>query len=210
MGSFIADMIALVLAFLVYLMDKNVNKTTLLYIAIGTVICAHGVLHWFLQQTSLSTVIDCYIDKDKIDPQVEKFGFLIFGTFSFLIMLANFGAGFGVVNRKVVVISVFFALLVVWITKEKAGVELILPSLFVVIHPVVSVTGFFTSSPTYSKSVSIFFIAATLVGIAELIACPNFLKPMGGHIMYDIALSSTMLAALPYFTTPAAAKGKKD
>lgn len=209
MGSFIVDMIALVLAFLFYLMDKNVNKTALLYVAIGTVIFAHGVLHWFLQQTSLSIVIDCYMAAEDIPPGVERFGFLIFGIFSFLIMIANFGAGFGVVNRKVVMISVIFALVVVFITRA-AGVELILPSLFVVVHLVVSVTGFFTSSPTYDKSVSIFFIAATLAGIAELIACPGFLKPMGGHIMYDVALSSTMLAALPYFTTPAAAKGKKD
>ncbi len=97
--------------------------------------------------------------------------------------------------------SVIFAAVVVQVTKN-AGGELLLPGLFVVVHPLSCITGLLSNQPTFNANVARAFAVCTIVGILEMSACDQVLKPIAGHVWYDLTLHAAVLASLPYFWTP--------
>jgi len=203
--AFGIDLIMTASAALFWIKDKSEKKETITYIANGFIILAHGLLHWFLQQKSNPfglPIIDCYSD---IDDKTESFGYIIFGAFSFILGLVILALGFGF-NKKTIGGSAAFTAFVVFLTKETAG-ELVLPGLFVVVHPLSCFTGLFSDSKNFQNPViGQLFVVCTLVGISELSVCTSFLKGIGGHLWYDVTLHAAILASLPYFSGPKVTK----
>lgn len=74
-----------------------------------------------------------------------------------------------------------------------------MPGLFVVVHPLSCITGLFSNERAFSPTVAKLFIVCTAVGIFELSSCSNVLRPIGGHLWYDVTLHAAVLASLPYF-----------
>lgn len=205
LAACIIDAIMTGLAAVFYFKDKNEKKKPLTYIATGFIIFAHGFLHYFLQQTTWSIVVDCY--NPELGKEIEGFGFILFGVFSFVLCLIilSFGFEFKLSNF---VYSIIFAGIVQQVTKSTGG-ELVLPGLFVIVHPLSCITGLLSDEPSFNPTVAKWFVICTLVGIIELSSCTSVLKPIGGHLWYDVTLHSAVLASLPYFSLPEA-KGKKD
>lgn len=194
---------------LFWYLDKNKRRSdTLIYAALGFIILAHGLLHWFLQQKENPfglPVIDCF--DPEIGSGIERLGYIIFGAFSCVLSLIILGFGFGL-NIATVGGSALFTAAVVFLTKGTGG-DLLLPGLFCVVHPLSCFTGLFSNEPEFNQTVGVLFILCTLVGISELSACVGFLRGYGGHIWYDLTLHLAILAALPYFTSRAT-RVKKD
>lgn len=214
--AFIIDVIMTLLAGLFYVMDKNADKKKLVYIAVAFIILGHGLLHWFLQQDTLSEfIMNCYTEVDKKQAELGSVLFTIFSFFLSLIIL-TFGFGIKLINF---VFSVIFAGIVAQVANSSGGGdgdgdsggvgELFLPALFVVVHPLSCITGLLSDDPSFNPTVAIWFVICTIIGIIELSACANILRPIGGHFWYDVTLHSAVLASLPYFDPPPA-KGKQE
>lgn len=208
--AFIIDVIMTGLAGIFSVKDQSEKKSALIYIATAFIILAHGMLHWFLQQEKLDIVVNCY-NPDLVG-DIEEVGTILFAAFSFFLALIILGIGFGGIRISNIVFSAIFAAIVVVVTENSGGEnkgELVLPGLFVIVHPLSSITGLFSDDPSFNKTVARLFVVCTFVGILELSLCTNILKPIGGHLWYDVTLHSAVLASLPYIYSPAA-KGKKD
>mmetsp|Transcript_2421 Transcript_2421/g.3812 ORF Transcript_2421/g.3812 Transcript_2421/m.3812 type:complete len:303 (-) Transcript_2421:1239-2147(-) len=164
--------------------QKGGFMTNIVYLALGFIILIHGLLHWFLQQTTFDflPIINCY-RPDTSD--IEEFGYIIFGTFSFLLSLIILSIGFGVKKWFTWVGSVIFTIAVVNLTEDTGG-ELILPGLFCIVHPLSCFTGLFTKEPLFNTKVATLFVICTAVGILELSSCNDILRPL-------VAMSGTIL-----------------
>ena len=195
--AFIVDVILTAVVALLRYLDPQGGKYNLLYAALGFIILAHGFLHWFLQQTDVEflPIINCFL-KD-IPPELDQFGYIIFGGFSFLLSLIILSFGFSF-NSVTFLGSIVFTFAVVSVTKDTGG-ELILPGLFCISHPLSCFTGLFSDEPMFNKRVATFFAISTTVGILELSKCATFLRPLGGHVWYDITLHLAVIFAAPYF-----------
>merc|ERR1712087_684118 len=115
------------------------------------------------------------------------------------------GVGFGKlaqVTVKEVVLSLLFAIVAVLLVNQSHSSDLVLPSLFVISHPLSCVTGLLSHKKMFTKTVAAFFALCTLVGILELWGCASVLKPIGGHLWYDLTLHCSLIASLPYFWSP--------
>jgi hypothetical protein len=204
--AFGIDLFMTALAALFWVKDKNPKKSTIIYIASGFIILAHGLLHWFLQQKENSLglpIVDCY--NSDLGESVEEFGYIVFGAFSFFLSLIILSIGFEF-KWTTVGGSAAFAAVVVALTKNTGG-DLVLPGLFVIVHPLSCFTGLFSESPSFNTNVGRLFVVCTAVGISELSACTSFLRGIGGHLWYDVTLHAAVLASLPYFVGP---KAKTD
>jgi len=188
--------------------QKGGFKKDIVYLALGFIILIHGLLHWFLQQTTFDflPIINCY-RPDTSD--IEEFGYIIFGTFSFLLSLIILGFGFGVNKWFTWVGSVIFTIAVVVLTEDTGG-ELILPGLFCIVHPLSCFTGLFTKEPLFNTKVATLFVICTAVGILELSSCKDILRPYGGHVWYDITLHLAVVSATPYITNQGKKKNHDD
>ena len=142
--AFGIDLVMTALAALFWQKDKNPKKSTIMYIALlGSIILAHGLLHWVLQQPEFN----CYT------PDPPAFATTVFGVFSFFLSLIILGFGFPEAKWTVGV-SVLFAAAVLALTKGAgAGGELALPGLFVIVHPLSCFTGLFSKGPSFNKTV---------------------------------------------------------
>lgn len=200
--SFVIDFVVTCMVGVFWYLDQNQPRDTAMYAVMGFIILSHGTLHWFLQQNVLSVVIDCY--SKVIEDDIDKIGYALFGSFSFALSLAILGYGFGL-NNTTVMGSVGFAAIIIHASKQTHG-ELFLPVIFCVAHLLGSFTGLYSNEPCFSSTVARWFIISTIIGIVEISACDNILKPIGGHFWYDLALHSAVLASLPYFWSPANAK----
>ncbi len=200
-AAFAVDVILTLVAAVLYVMDENKNKkeTLSFYLATGFIILVHGVLHWFLTQNVLDTVINCYTE---VDEKTTELGFLLFNIFSFVLSVIIVTFGFGGIKTITFVISLAFALIVSRIANGAGGGEYILPALFVVVHPLSCITGLLSDQPAFSPLVGKLFVVCTAVGILELLSCEELLRKIGGHVWYDITLHSAVLASLPYFWDP--------
>lgn len=204
-SAFIADAIMTGMVVIFYWMDRNEDKNkikvVLTYVANGFIIFAHGVLHWGLYK-----ILNCYVE-DTSD--YEKFGYLFFGIFSFFLCLIIVSVGFPEIRViALLVISVVFSLVVAQLSSAIGG-EYVLPALFVIVQPVACITGLFSKQRSFTPTVGKLFTLSTVVGILELSLCVPILRPLGGHIWYDITLHAAVLAALPYFTNTSNSKEKK-
>jgi len=191
--AFGIDVFMTILALVFWLLDKK--KKTLVYFASGFIILAHGILHWFLQQETLKVQVNCY--DPNLGADIEGLGYILFGAFSFFLGLVILGFGFGL-QLSVVAGSAVFAGIVINVTKSTGG-ELVLPGLFCIVHPLSCFTGLFSNKPAFNTTVAKLFVVCTIVGIVELTSCTDILKPIGGHLWYDLTLHAAVLAALPYF-----------
>lgn len=181
-----------ILALLFWLLDKK--KKILVYFASGFIILAHGILHWFLQQETIKVQVNCY--DPNLGEDIEGLGYILFGAFSFFLGLVILGfLGFGL-QLNVVAGSAVFAGIVINVTKSTGG-ELMLPGLFCIVHPLSCFTGLFSNEPAFNTNVAKLFVVCTIVGIVELTSCTDILKPIGGHLWYDLTLHAAVLAALP-------------
>jgi len=201
----VIDAVMTGLAGIFYFLDNTPKKKTITYVATAFIIAAHGFLHYFLQQKTWEIVVNCY-NRD-LSQGIEGVGYILFTIFSFMLGLIILSFGFGFKPRNFV-FSAIFAFIVYNTTKNTGG-DLILPGLFVIVHPLSCITGLISDKPAFNKNVASWFVVCTLVGILELFACENILRPVGGHLWYDLTLHSAVLASLPYFSNPAAKK-KKD
>ena len=201
-AAFTIDAIMTGLAYVFYRLDKTPKRDTVTYIATGFIIIAHGFLHWFLQKPE---PVNCY--SPDLGGDIEGLGYILFTIFSFVLGLIILSFGFGL-KLSNFVYSAIFAFIVYNVTQDTGG-ELVLPGLFVIVHPLSCVTGLLSDKPAFNNTVAKWFVVCTFVGILELFACANILRPVGGHLWYDLTLHSAVLASLPYFSSPAA-KGKKD
>jgi hypothetical protein len=190
--AFGIDVFMTILALLFWLLDKK--KKILVYFASGFIILAHGILHWFLQQETIKVQVNCY--DPNLGEDIEGLGYILFGAFSFFLGLVILGfLGFGL-QLNVVAGSAVFAGIVINVTKSTGG-ELMLPGLFCIVHPLSCFTGLFSNEPAFNTNVAKLFVVCTIVGIVELTSCTDILKPIGGHLWYDLTLHAAVLAALP-------------
>ena len=148
------------------------------FLAIGTIMLCHGLLHLFL-----FLAIDCYIPQAKISKLLNAFGFLLFTSFTFGLTLLLLGIGFAAKRGWGTLIwySAGFTALVLTMT-IRTGVEWILPSLFAISHPLASYVGLYAEAPQLTQNVGWLFLMATVMGILELSFCPNLFRPLGGHV----------------------------
>lgn len=204
--AFIIDVVMTILAGVFYVMDKREEKIFSRYIVTGFIILLHGILHWFLQQTRLPIVVNCY--NPDLSHDIQELGFTIFASFSFLLGFIILWFGFGGLTLPFVG-STFFTILVVLLTKNTAG-DLILSGLFVIVHPLSSLVGLLSDDPAFHPGVAKLFAVCTFVGILELSACNNVLRPLGGHLWYDLGCSLAVLASLPYFSDDIVTKSKTN
>jgi len=199
--AFGIDLVMTVFVVIFWCKDRSEKKENTIYIANGFIILAHGILHWYLQQQSNPfglPIINCYSD---LDDKTESFGYIIFGAFSFILGLIVLGFGVGF-NKKTIGGSVVFAAFVVFLTKNTDG-DLVLPGLFVVVHPLCCFTGLFSDVKNFQNPfIGQLFAVCTLVGISELSVCTSFFKAIGGNLWYDVTLHAAVLASLPYFSGP--------
>ena len=230
MGCFLVGMTAFMIEIGIYFMDKRRNESTsrkLTYLTLAIILAGHGTLHWFIQQISIGhdipilgnggIVVNCYRDLEG-QRLFILFGTIFFGLWSFVLSMAIIYLGVGKINRTITIISIVLTAIVLWLSFE-TKLQLILPSLFVMTHVLVSVVGLLAKEPTeepnspkwvfQSATVGKFFIFATSAAIVEITLCPEIYKPIGGHVWCDIGLALVALTATPYFSFPSA-KGKKD
>jgi hypothetical protein len=195
--AFLVDLLFTLAVGIFYFLDKSKNKNIIVYLAMAFIILMHGIMHWFLQNNILPVEtlrINCYTDSH--NDIARSFGEPIFAVFSFCLAIIILGVGFGeIISRfMIVIISIIFAVIVVYITnnsgtEENKG-ELILPGLFVVAHPLSCITGLLTpNAQTFSPSVGWLFALCTFIGILELTQCEEILRPIGGHFWYVFLLS---------------------
>jgi len=144
--------------------------------------------------------------------QVEDIGYILFGIFTFALSVTILSFGF-VQNNKgwigVALANAGVTALVLTLSKDTDS-QWVLPALFAVSHPLSSVTGLFTESPTFSSKMGWAFLVATITGILELTTCLTFYRGIGGHMWYDISLHIAVLMSLPPFAPVAVATNKKD
>jgi hypothetical protein len=82
---------------------------------------------------------------------------------------------------------------------QGAGTGWLLSALFATSHPIASITGWASTSPSFSKFQGWVFLLASIDGIVELMGCETFFLPLGGHIWYDLILHTAVISALPIF-----------
>lgn len=203
MLAFGVDMLltaAVIFLFYYYAPPKKNYSIFLLYVAIGFIIFAHGILHLYLYQA-----IDCYV----ADPPIE-YGYILFNVFTFLLCEIILSFGFLVPaqqgdERKAMLRRLAWITLaslavtsIVVKTAKNTGSQWMLPALFSITHPLSSITGLFTAKTNlFPPAMGWMFLIATLTGIAELTACDSFYKRIGGHVWYDVTLHCAILMALP-------------
>lgn len=200
LAAFVVDAILTGMVVVFYLRDGNKDKkqNLLTYIMIAFIILGHGLLHWFLTQEVLAPElqINCY---KLVDPETVELGYLLFSIFSFALSVIIVTLGFGEFRFITLVISVVFTLIVKQLAGGAGKGEFILPALFVVVHPLSCITGLLSEEPSFSPLVGKLFVVCTAVGILELYDCEGILRPIGGHVWYDITLHAAVLASLPIF-----------
>ena len=171
--------------------------SSIVYIFCGTIILFHGLLHWLLQQTMFDFfIINCH--KLNIGGNLEVIGNVIFGIFTFcisIVILGNAGCG---MNPLTVIGSSVVAFAVIAITKGTDN-DFILPGLFCLVHLLTCIVGLYSTASTFNEKVGALFALCTMVGIVELSACEDFLRPYGGHVWYDFTLDVAMITSA-YFT----------
>jgi len=86
--------------------------------------------------------------------------------------------------------SVFIALGVYF------GNDWALPAVFVQSLVLVSFTGMFANRQMITPLMGWLFLAATMVGMTEFLACKPFLLQRYGHVWYDIVLHMAMISSL--------------
>jgi hypothetical protein len=179
------------------------RKDTTLHIALGGIIFFHGLLHYVL-----STRLRCLTNVD--DPRLEDLGWFLYMLFTFFLSVIIFGIGFleQYGPKAVLLASGVVTFITYRIAIGSGGTEWLLSALFATSHPIGSFTGLFTNSPVFTNFMGWIFLVATVDGIVELRWCQTFLKPLGGHIWYDIFLHAAVIAALPVFRE--ATKAKKN
>lgn len=196
--AFVIDVFLTAVTGYLWYKDPDRDNFKIVYLALGFIILIHGLLHWFLQQTTFDflPIINCYREDTS---QFEELGYIIFGAFSFVLSLIILGFGFGVKNWFTWIGSVIFTIAVVNLTQDTGG-ELILPGLFCIVHPLSCFTGLFTDVKLFNGKVATLFVICTAVGILELSSCQSVLRPFGGHVWYDITLHLAVVASTPYIT----------
>ena len=90
----------------------------------------------------------------------------------------------------VMITSVFIALGVYF------GNDWALPAVFVQSLVLVSFTGMFANRQMITPLMGWLFLAATMVGMTEFLACKPFLLQRYGHVWYDIVLHMAMISSL--------------
>lgn len=192
--AFGIDFILTIAVFFIYKRDHSKKKSKLTYFAFGAIILVHGFLHFFLN----SPIIDCYVDTEKY-PGLEQTGYLLFGIFTFFLCNIILGVGNGSWSGRVVIESVIFTALVIYITVTIGSGDFILTGLFCVVHPISSVAALRSDNPQFTKTAGWWFVIATTVGILELLTCASFFRAIGGHFYYDLTLHFSILFSLPYY-----------
>lgn len=205
-AAFVVDTLMTGLVVFFYCKDKTTSRNWMVYSAMGFIIFVHGFLHWFLQQDIMKIQVNCY--NPDIDDNVDKIGTAFFAAFSFILALVILGFGFGL-DKATFGFAFAFSGAVVALTKNVQG-DLFLPGLFVLVHPISCLTGLLSNQEgLFNPLVAKWFALSTLVGIIELAACPSILKPIGGHLWYDITLHISVISSLPYFW-PSVPKKRKN
>jgi hypothetical protein len=105
--------------------------------------------------------------------------------------MANFRLPVGIQAFLVALVTVVWVLLGTYF-----GAAYALPAVFVQSHVMVSLTGVFANSFMITPLVGWCFLAATLVGWTEFLACKPFLLQHYGHVWYDAVLHIAMIASL--------------
>lgn len=175
------------------------------FLAVAGVILAHASLHLLL-----STFLDCYMPPKDIPPGIVLAGFVFYGLFALFLCVVILGLSFGRVGERqqpqewsastTVTTSIVLTGFMVFLTMD-TGLEWMLPALFSISHLLSSFAGVFAKSTLFSQTVGWCFLLATVLGILELTQCATFLKPIGGHVWYDICLHTATILVLPPFAS---------
>ena len=217
MAAFSVDV---VMTWLVYILYKRLpvstrdgNDSTQLppaggyFLSIGLVILMHGLLHFFI-----FVAIDCYAPTSSLPLLVTIIGYFLYFAFSaflfYIILKAGFaGSSSGVswpIGLGALLCAVVTVLLAVF-----AGTQWILTCIFAMSHVVASIVGSYANSAMFTKLMGWVFMVATIMGILELLECPNLYRPVGGHVWYDFFLHiSVVLSVVPFFQA-AVVRGKE-
>ena len=193
--SFGVDLLMTLVAGIVWHLN-TARRSSITYIVCGTVILFHGLLHWLLQQTKFDFfIINCY--KSNVAGDLEVGGYVIFGIFTFCLTIVILGFGCGR-NPLIIIGSGVVTFAVIAITNGTDG-DLALPGLFCLVHLLTCIVGLCSNAPSFNEHVGALFALSTVVGIVELSACKDFLRPYGGHVWYDVTLHAAVIASA-YFT----------
>lgn len=179
--------------------SKKQQEQLVTYIAIGGIVFFHGLLHFFLYKgLKPSCVISANVPGQGSGDDTLGWGAYL--VFAFFLCLIIFGMGFTaqIGPLKVFCLSVV-ATISTYLLAKGAGTDWLLSALFATSHPIGSVTGLLSNSTSFTEFGGWFFFLATIVGIVELMHCETFLKPLGGHIWYDLFLHTSVIASLPIF-----------
>jgi hypothetical protein len=203
MYAWYEDAILTLVVLVAYLGSSHQQQQTqrFQYVAIGGIVFFHGMLHWFLYtQLETSCVIPAGVSHGG--------GWILYSVFTFFLCLLIFGMGFPG-SLEIVLGGSLAATLVTYLLAKDAGTDWLLTALFATSHPIGAITGWASTSKGFFGFMGWCFLLATIVGIVELMGCEAFLKPLGGHIWYDLFLHTSVIASLPIFVEKQSGKKKK-
>ena len=161
----------------------------------------HGYLHFDLAQyyvppnnATLNTQ-----DVDTKKEQGEALGFFIFS----LVLVSVCVLGYSSVPEIVPGIPGLAAIIggltsfIYWLTQEGTKKGMGISSYFMSTQVLVAGVGYFVPDDVKADPLMAYTFAITcLVSLVEFYKCGSFLRKLGGHMWYDIALHGTLLTAL--------------
>ena len=180
-------------------------------VGVSLLIFLHGGLHWSISRGVICHGVwkhcwpVCHDGADAVEDEdfshsygadVKNMNLAMYAIYIFGVVLLDFSAAnFSMPLRKqmmlICVITAAWVLLGVYL-----GAQWALPSVFVQSHVLAAFTGVFADSDMITSLVGWCFLAATMVGATEFLACKSFLLQHYGHVWYDAVLHLSMIASM--------------
>jgi hypothetical protein len=172
-----------------------------LALPIAIVIVSHGFMHtwiahggWCAEEEGQS----CEIPEDCDPVYFQVFVWMLASATN--VLLGPAGLDPQMLAAKAAVTAFEAPAIIYFISTLK---EWPLSGLVATTHVMVSFTSlitclFFANNPLVTSVFGWSFLAATGVGLVELLFCKCFLKAVGGHVWYDIVLHGSMIVSLLY------------
>jgi len=195
------DVLFAVAAAFIGLLVPSACTEPLFTASVAAAIFLHGYLHKNISvgricppDEILQHCLQTCLNSPSQHVSLEKLVFYILYVFG-LVVLDFAVASFPLSHATQAILAM--AVTAIWVLLSAYfGAKYSLSSTFAMSHVLVSFTGVFANSNKITPFVGWSFLAATCVGLAELLFCKSFLRKVYGHVWYDIVLHIAMIATL--------------
>lgn len=176
-----------------------------LAIAISTpvLILAHGYLHKTLAEDFVPP--NNKIIAEKGDEEEETLGFILFSAILVSVCVIGFSSIPEAVNNSgpalagvVAAITAF----IYWLTIQADKKEMGISAYFMSTQVLVSGVGCLAPNNMADPLMGWTFAVTCAVSLVEYLGCKNILRPIGGHMWYDVALHTSLLTGFWLLSSP--------